>query len=651
MRILNRLLINLLIISIISALSTSILSQADLIQVGDIAVDDLDNSYLFFSTFLGGNDNDEGFSIVIDDDENIYVTGFTDSTNFPTKNAYNEYSNGGSDVFLSSFTSDGELRWSTYFGGSEEDNAEDIAIDSEGNIYISGHTRSTDFPLVNAFDTDFSDFADGFIASFFNNGSLRWSSYLGGEKWDDVYAISIDSEDNILATGITESTLFPMVNAHDDTFNGGNNDAFVTSILPNGTISWSTFIGGADNDYGKDLVIDSNDRIHVGGFTYSNNFPTLNAYQDNFMDGWSDGIMFTFEKNGSLLMSTYIGGSEEDTVTGIAVDSKNNIYLTGFTHSSDFPRLNADDPSYGGGLTDVFISSFNNTGELRWSTFHGGSNYDDGYGITVDADDVIHVIGQTFSTDFETLYNFGSNFGGEYDIFTGGYNTNGKLLWTVKIIGIDVDKSFGLAVDKKGNAIITGKTLSANFPTNNAHNSTFGGGRTPLYAFGHDVFVSYVATPVFDYDGDRLNNYEEYRMGLDIRNNDTDSDGMTDGWEYEGGLNAKLDDSQLDLDGDLLINIDEFNLGTWVNDSDTDSDFMPDGWEVQYGLNPLEDDSSDDLDGDGFNNLYEYQHNMDPTVVDIITSTILTEPAFISISLGWVIIPLAPLSIVLKRKR
>ncbi|HUT81279.1 MAG TPA: SBBP repeat-containing protein, partial [Candidatus Bathyarchaeia archaeon] len=232
---------------------------------------------LNFSTYLGGSESGEhGCGIAIASDRSYYVMGHTDSSDFPTQNAYDNTSNGSRDVFIAKFAANNSLLWSTYFGGSLQDWSMDIANAADGSCYITGTTLSDNFPTLNAYNDTYSgdNRGDVFLVKFAANGSLLWSTYFGGKDWDFGHGIAVATDGSCYITGETGSTNFPVQGAYDNTYNGWYFDAFVAKFSNNGSLLWSTYLGGFDNDGGYDIAITSDGSCFVTGLTYSSDFPT-----------------------------------------------------------------------------------------------------------------------------------------------------------------------------------------------------------------------------------------------------------------------------------------------------------------------------------------------------------------------------------------
>ncbi|HEY0079881.1 MAG TPA: SBBP repeat-containing protein [Pyrinomonadaceae bacterium] len=389
-------------------------------------------SNFVYSTYLGGSGDDRCNKIAVDSAGNAYLAGeTTSSTDFPRANAYqNTFGGGLSDAFVSKLSPQGDmLVYSTYLGGSIFDAGGGIAVDSAGNAYITGRTTSADFPTTaNAIQAaQAGQFADAFVTKLNANGSdLVYSTYLGGSDgteggFDAGFSIAVDSTGAAYVTGQTRSTNFPRVNAIQNTFGGGfpDGDAFVTKINAQGTaISYSTYLGGSENDIGFEIAADSGGNTYVTGVTRSSNFPTANAFQ-SALNGPSDGFLtkISATTTPAFAYSTYFGGSGEDSSNGIAVNASNEPYLALGTSSTNLPTVNPIQAANAGGI-DAFIARFNAAGSaLIFSTYLGGSGGDAGLSIALDPALSMYVVGRTASTNFPVLSAVQNANGGEQDAF------------------------------------------------------------------------------------------------------------------------------------------------------------------------------------------------------------------------------------------
>ncbi|MBW7898346.1 MAG: SBBP repeat-containing protein [Candidatus Brocadia sapporoensis] len=467
---------------------------------------------LVYSTYLGGSGIDEGNSIAVDSTGNAYVTGWTDSSDFPTKDAMYGTRTGGYDVFVTKIDASGaSLSYSTYLGGSYTDYGHSIAVDSAGNAYVTGWTRSSDFPTKDAiygshtamYGGHSGNDYDAFVTKIDASGaSLSYSTYLGGSYYDGGYSIAVDSTGNAYVTGRTYSTDFPTKNAIDGSLNGAS-DAFVTKLAASGaSLSYSTYLGGSDWDYGSSIAVDGAGNAYVTGYTGSSDFPTKNAV-DGSLNGASDAFVTKLDASGaSLSYSTYLGGSSFDEGYGIAVDGAGNAYVTGNTGSSDFPTENAMYESFNGGVTDAFVTKMAASGtSISFSTYLGGNDSDWGMGIAVDSSGNAYVTGETYSSDFPTANAIDGSLSGRADAFVTKLATSGaSLSYSTYLGGSDTDYGHSIAVDSAGNAYVTGETYSSDFPTANAMYGTNTGSFDAFVAkidagAGEDATPTPVATP------------------------------------------------------------------------------------------------------------------------------------------------------------
>lgn len=354
---------------------------------------------MLFSTYLGGNDYDAGQAIAVDSKENVYITGYSFNNNFPVKNAFQSNFRGEVDAIVAKFNSTGSLMFSTYFGGSNDDRGTGIAVDSAGNIYITGTTYSNDFPTKNAYNATFGGETDVFVAKFNSTGSLLFSTYLGGSNYDFSSAIAVDSSGNSFITGSTSSNNFPTKNAYNATY-GGNGDAFFSEFNTNGSLVSSSYIGGSYIDSGYGIAIDNNGNRIIGGATNSPDFPTKNAFISITTKSEGRPFLMKFNKTGGLVFSTYFGEFGfgtfiNDPLIAVAADSTGNIFITGSTSANTFPTKFASQTINDGG--DAFIAKFNATGQLIYSTLWGGKSNPVSWAVAVDKDGNSYVTGFTGS--------------------------------------------------------------------------------------------------------------------------------------------------------------------------------------------------------------------------------------------------------------
>jgi hypothetical protein len=384
---------------------------------------------LVYSTYLGGSGYDVGGGIAVDLSGNAYVTGQTSSSNFPTTaGAFQTTFSASSSAFVAKLSSAGSsLLYSTYLGGSSFSIAggNGIAIDSSGNAYVTGRTTGS-FPTTagavqTTFGGGFND--DAFVAELNPTGTaLIYSTYLGGSGSDVGNGIAVDSSGNAYVAGQTSGGFPTTAGAFQTTFGGGSYDVFVAKLNSAGSaLLYSSYLGGSGIDYGTGVALDSLGNAYVTGRT-TGSFPTTaGAFQPAFGGGTGDAFIFKLDTNlsgaASLVYSTYVGGSGDDTGQGIAVDSSGDAYVTGQTSSTNFPvTALALQSNFGGGSSDAFVTELNSSGQLLvYSSYLGGSGYDFGFGLAVDSlGHYAYITGQTsgnFPTTpgaFQTAYGGGS---------------------------------------------------------------------------------------------------------------------------------------------------------------------------------------------------------------------------------------------------
>jgi hypothetical protein len=438
---------------------------------------------LIYSTYLGGNGDEYGAGIAVDNAGNAYVIGTTNSTDLPvTPRALQTVCHGGSsggtcgDAFVVKLNPTGSaLVYSTYLGGSGGDAGSGVAVDRAGSAYVTGYTESTDFPTMNPLQPANGGGGKGgignaFVTKIASSGSaLIYSTYLGGSGnnsgGDTGSGIAVDSAGNTYVTGITESTDFPTMNPLQPALEPFE-DAFVTKINPSGSaLVYSTYLGGLGGDGGGGIAVDSTGNAYVTGFTFATNFPTKNPLQPA-LDGIEDAFVAKVNPTGSALVySTYLGGSPYNIGSGVAVDGSGSAYVTGYTDSTNFPTRDPLQSNYGGGDWDAFVAKVNPLGSaLVYSTYLGGRGADIGYGIAVDGAGDAYLTGSTTSDNFPTVNPFQKQRSKLIDAFVSKLNSAGSaLLYSTFLGGSGSDYGLAIAVDYAGNPYVAGRTFSTDF--------------------------------------------------------------------------------------------------------------------------------------------------------------------------------------------
>jgi hypothetical protein len=402
------------------------------------------------------------------------------------------YGGGVDDVFVSKLDPTGStLVYSTYIGGNSQDRNSRIAVDAAGNAYITGLTQSTDFPVTaGAFDTTLSS-TDGFVAKLDPTGStLLYSTFLGGIATDSGTAIAVDAAGNAYVTGTTNSTNFPITPGVFDATGGDNvGDAFVTKLDPTGsTLVYSTFLGsGGSADTGVAIALDAAGNAYVAGLTGANaqgtsNFPTTAGAFDRTFNGdvfGGDGFVSKLDPQGATLVySTFLGGNATDDLNDLALDDEGNAYITGATSSANFPTTPGAFQTIRSGTSDAFVTKLDAAGAtLVYSTLLGGTSADGGNGIAVDASGHAHVAGTTSSADFSiTSDAFDATYTNGEAFITKLDPSGATIRYASFLGGNRSDGGSTIAVDAEGNAFLAGFAFSPDFPTTpGAFQRTIGG--------------------------------------------------------------------------------------------------------------------------------------------------------------------------------
>jgi uncharacterized repeat protein (TIGR01451 family) len=432
---------------------------------------------LSYSTFLGGTHGDLADGIAVDAVGDTYVTGWTQSSDFPvTVGKFH----GSKDIFVSELNPTGTaLIYSTFIGGQSDEAGYGIAIDSSGSAYVTGFTTSSDFPFTNG---HYVAGQESFVVKVGVAGTVEYSTALGGSGTETGVGIALDSLGSAYVTGSTSSSDFPVTMHSYLSTLPGNTSAFVAKLTTSGEISYATFLGGTNNDGGSGIAIDSMGDAFIGGGTSSSDFPTTTGAYSTVYKGEGDGFVAELNPDGSaLIFATLLGGSFADGVSGIAVD-QSGCYVTGTTFSGDFPvtpgAFSTVKPSQSQDFASGFVAKLDLTGHsLLYSTFLGGSSNDYAAGIAVDSG-MAYVVGMALSANFPTTPGAlrtrpaGITYYDD-DIFLSQISSDGGLAYST-LFGAygygSTDSGLGVAVDGKGGVYLTGTTSAAQgspylFPT------------------------------------------------------------------------------------------------------------------------------------------------------------------------------------------
>jgi len=448
---------------------------------------------LSWASFYGGTSWDGMMSVTCDNNNNVFVGGYTQSIDLPVMTAGTFYQAahgaGGGNVINSlivKFNNAGVRMWATYYGGNGTpgatggDNLFNITTDPAGNLFAVGITGSSNFPtqfLGGAyFQGALSGVTDGFIIKFTNTGIRQWATRFGGNDYDRIMSVTTDATGNVFVLGNSDSPNLPVLNpgagAYFQGYAGGaaqSGDAFIAKFSNVGVLQWSTYYGGTQDERAYSIATDGTN-VFATGYTNSANFPTQAAFQTAFAGGGGDAFILKFNNNGNRQWATYFGGSGTDKAYATISDAGGNVFVSGPTDSPNFPVLNPGGGAYfqgtnGGGLQDAFVLKLSPAGARLWATYYGGSG-DEGFSCFDDmARDGCGNIYMSFNTTgnvpvmaccdggyYDASYN-----GGTTDIVILMFSNTGTRLWATYWGGNGSDFREALAVDGNNNLFMCGE--------------------------------------------------------------------------------------------------------------------------------------------------------------------------------------------------
>jgi hypothetical protein len=435
---------------------------------------------LVFSSYLGGTAADTCRAMLVVPNGTSVLAGDSFSSDF-LRNA----STTNSDVFVGRLTPDGGSFTYTFFGGEANDTVTGLALDSMGNAYLAGFTESADFPISDSVNSALMGPSDAFLALINAEGNaILSSSLIGGTGQETSVSVALDAAGSAYLTGRTTSMDFPIVGAIQPVYGGGDSDAFVSKLSPNGaSLVYSTYLGGSGTENllaRTGIRVDSSGNAYVVGDTQSADFPTRNALR-SIKSGPAatfDGFYCKINPDGSdFVFSTFVGGSDDDFATSLAVDGSGNGYVTGRTRSTSFTGAAATRSSTAN--SDAFVAKFNAAGSaITYLTFVGGSAGDEqANAIAINSSGVAVIVGSA-GQGLPTIGAIQSFFkGGQTDAFVARLASSGAINFSTYLGGSGDDVANGVGVDSEGHVVLAGFTTSADFLTFGALRFANSGGR------------------------------------------------------------------------------------------------------------------------------------------------------------------------------
>ena len=451
-----------------------------------------------WSTLLGGSGNDMANAMALDSTGACYVTGWTSSTNFPVTSGYqNSYAGGSVDEQVTKLNAAGTaVIYTTYLGGSGNEDNPAIAVDGSGYAYVVSGTNSTDFPVVSALQSTKAGGFDGFVTKLGTSGStLAYSTYLGGGSNDYAFGVAVDGNGAAYVVGGTASTDFPTQSPLQAS-KAASNDMFVAKVAASGaSLTYSTFVGGGGFDSAGSVTVDAAGAAYVVGTTDSTDFPTQSPFQGTHSATDVEGVVMKLNAAGSALVyCSYLGGNAEDVPRRIALDASGAAWIAGSTYSTNFPTSGSALMSAKGASSQVrdgFLAKVSASGSaLAYSTYLGGDRQTLAYDVAVDSDGAVVVTGETSASNFPIVAGSAeqASIGGSADAFISKFSSSGStILRSTYLGGTSADGGVCVKLDSGGALYVAGYTRGiTNFPLQAPINGSYSGGSS-------DVFVGKLA--------------------------------------------------------------------------------------------------------------------------------------------------------------
>ena len=355
--------------------------------------------------------------------------------------------------------------WATHLGGERSYSqsglvhnvVKGLTLDSDGGIYVAGDTSATDYPTMNASQSEAQNINEAFLSKLDGNGKLVWSTYIGSHGLRFIRAVTADNSGSIYLAG------------NDD------HKCVVAKFDNSGKLVWNKgFDGTTHRTEANTISLDGSGNIYIGGSTGLSELPMQKGNSLYAKGKWLNPYIAKFDPNGELLWSTKLGGADDDNIVGIDTGRSGIVYVAGNTRSNSFPTLNANQRTRPG-RDDAFVAKFSSDGQLLWSTYLGATGNDSAKSIAVDRNGYIHVTGFTASIRFPTANAFQTQKVGLVNVFITTFNSMGKIVRSSYLGGDGFDVSFSIDTDQDANVYITGYAGSQNFPLKSPHQGTFGG--------------------------------------------------------------------------------------------------------------------------------------------------------------------------------
>ncbi len=439
-----------------------------------------------WATYYGDAGDEYLFSsCAVDVEDNVYLAGYTSSTTAIADGGYqNTYGGGAFDAFLAKFNSDGIRLWATYYGGSDLDAGRSCAVYGT-DVYLAGQTLSTNGIASGGHQNTNGGSMDVFLVKFDGSGQRQWGTYYGGDGQEMGTRCAVDPVGNICLVATTQSSTTPTAIAsggHQNTYGGGNYDAFLVKFNSTGSRLWGSYYGGWGNDTGNGCATDANGNVFLSGQTFSTQGIAIAGY-DTVPGPSSDAFLVKFDPNGVRQWGTYYAGENGGGYGhACAADADGNVYLAGQTQSATGVANGGHQNTYGG-VTDAYLVKFNSIGQRLWGTYYGGPLNELAYFCVADSSSNVYITG--WAQSLEGIADGGHQNtygGGTFDAFLAKFDAGGTRLWATYYGGDQDDQAWVCALDGTEAVYMSGNTASLSGIADGGHQNTFGGGN-------HDTFL------------------------------------------------------------------------------------------------------------------------------------------------------------------
>ncbi len=436
-----------------------------------------------WATYYGGTVNDEANAVAIDTDGNVYMAGSTYS-NTGIASGGHQLSNGGTpDAFLVKFTADGVRLWGTYYGGTATEDGTGCAVAPDGSVYLSGNTQSSTGIAFNGFQNEIGgNSIDAFLVKFMPDGTRSWATYYGHIGAEYANACAVDMDGNVYLAGGTTSNTSIASDGHQTSFGGGTYDAYLVKFDAAGTRLWATYHGGNEPEVGMHMAVAPDGSVYLVGNTFSQNNIAWGTAHQSEKSGGKDSFIMKYSASGQAIWGSYYGGTGEEIDQSCAVAPNGDVYLSGSTNSLSGIADNGHQNTIAANH-DAFLVKFTATGTRIWGTYYGGESADYSIACAVGADNDVFLAGRTGSQTGIAANGYQNELGGwSADAFLVRFHADGTRAWGTYYGGSETDEGRACVASSDGHVYLAGRTGSTSGIAYNGHQNTFEG-------TNHDAFL------------------------------------------------------------------------------------------------------------------------------------------------------------------